>query len=355
MYTYPVTVAVPSDHQGRWKLYRLLGDPLRLRLLALSASEELAVGELAQLLDESQPNVSRQASPLRQAGLLLDRRQGHRTMVRLSDKLASDPVVLDALAEGNRLCTEEGRLQRIPDVIAARDQHAREYFARPAIEDDEGGLGARVPLYAYVVANLGQDRELVVDAGTGAGTFLDILAPTYARVIAVDRSGVRLEQAEQRVRARGYENVELVCSEIDAFSRSWNAEPGASAVIATRLLHHAPLPRNLLTALAGMLKPGGQLAVVDYAPHDDEVLRELRADVWMGFSDTELLHLASAARLIDAKVRPIPSGYVGGGIDGHLRWQLLTARRPLEPAALQSTEVSATASSNRVIDRSRGE
>ncbi|HLM72241.1 MAG TPA: hypothetical protein VK459_06110, partial [Polyangiaceae bacterium] len=45
----------------RWELYRLLADPVRPRLLALAAAEELAVGELAELLGEGQPKISRHA------------------------------------------------------------------------------------------------------------------------------------------------------------------------------------------------------------------------------------------------------------------------------------------------------
>ena len=56
---------------ARWELYRLLSEPVRLRVLALAAEEELAIGELAELLGESQPNVSRHAAPLRQAGALV--------------------------------------------------------------------------------------------------------------------------------------------------------------------------------------------------------------------------------------------------------------------------------------------
>jgi DNA-binding transcriptional ArsR family regulator len=60
----------------RWELYRVLAEPVRLRLLALASEEELAVGELAGLLGESQPNVSRHLTPLKQAGLVLVRRGG---------------------------------------------------------------------------------------------------------------------------------------------------------------------------------------------------------------------------------------------------------------------------------------
>ena len=82
-------VATPT----RWELYRVLAEPVRLRLLALAAAEELAIGELAGLLGESQPNISRHLTPLKQAGLVLVRREGTRGLVRIADAAAADPVV----------------------------------------------------------------------------------------------------------------------------------------------------------------------------------------------------------------------------------------------------------------------
>ncbi len=74
----------------------MLAEPLRLRLMALASDEELSIGELADVLGESQPNVSRHAAALRQAGLLADRREGTRTLVRLTPGVSADAVVADA-------------------------------------------------------------------------------------------------------------------------------------------------------------------------------------------------------------------------------------------------------------------
>src|SRR5260221_491234 len=72
---YPMDAVATRE---RWELYRVLSEPVRLRLLALAQQEELAIGELAELLGESQPNISRHAAPLKQAGLLAVRKQGTR-------------------------------------------------------------------------------------------------------------------------------------------------------------------------------------------------------------------------------------------------------------------------------------
>src|SRR3569623_317954 len=99
----------------RADLFRLLGDEDRLRLLALCAEEELTVGELAQLLGESQPQITKKPPPLRAAGLLAARRDGPRTP--LLAVLADDDLVPWAgFVVGRRLCTKDGSLAKVPRV-----------------------------------------------------------------------------------------------------------------------------------------------------------------------------------------------------------------------------------------------
>ena len=104
----------------RWELYKLLSDPTRLKLLALAAAEELAVSELAELLREGQPKVSRHATALRDASLLSARKQGTWVLLRLAPEAADDPVVADALQAGTELCAADDTLERIAGVIAGR-------------------------------------------------------------------------------------------------------------------------------------------------------------------------------------------------------------------------------------------
>lgn len=317
--------AAPPD--ARWQLYRLLSDPFRLRLLALAAEEELALGELADLLGESQPNLSRHAAPLRKAGLLSERRQGTRTLVRLDAAAKQDVVVCDALSAGQRLCEKDGSLARVATIVRERDQKAREFFARPPRPDEPLLLAPELPVYIAALASLLEHRALVVDAGTGDGALLDVLAPAFERVIALDRSAAQLARAERRVLARGYDNVALYKAEIGDKEVRRAVGKGADVVVAARVLHHAPLPRETLKSLALLMRPGGHLLLLDYARHSDEALRDAQADVWMGFERRELSEFAEAAGLEDVAVRELPRGLFQNGVDGHLSWLLLSGKR----------------------------
>jgi len=322
--------ALPTP-PARWELYRLLAEPVRLRLLALAAEEELAIGELAELLQEGQPNVSRHVAPLKKAGVVSVRRHGTRVLVRLAEGAESDPVVADGLAAGRALCGEDGSLSRVAEVVAQRDASAREFFgsARVAEEMDPASLPRELPAYLTALAPLIAERGLAVDAGTGAGFLLEVLGPLFERVIAVDREPIQLEVARQRARLRGYDNVEFVCDTYDGreLAKVVRGLGGADVVFASRVLHHAPKPSLALAALGELLRPGGALIVLDYEAHEDETLRDEQADLWLGFEASELEGLARRAGLTEVSVRRIPRERCGSGPDRAVSWQCLVARR----------------------------
>jgi DNA-binding transcriptional ArsR family regulator/protein-L-isoaspartate O-methyltransferase len=318
--------AVDLSSPQRWELYRVLSEPIRLRLLALAAEEELGIGELAELLGEGQPNISRHAAALRQAGLLRDRREGTRTLVRVASETAQDAVVADALASGRALCERDGSLARIAEVLRGREAAAHEFFAhpgKPKVDVRPAEIGA----YLATLAPLLPRCTLGLDAGTGDGRLLEVLAPIYERVIAVDRSAAQLARARERVDARGFRNVDFVQAELDARELRSSVGAGADAVFASRVLHHAPRPASVVAQLGSLCAPGGTLVVLDYARHEDESMRE-QADVWLGFEPTELRRFARAAALEDVRVIKIPPSLCGDGPDKHLPWQALIARNP---------------------------
>ncbi len=313
---------------SRWELFRLLGEPSRLRLLALAAEEELAIGELAELLRESQPNVSRHVKPLRQAGLLTMRKEGTRVLVRVPESVRADAVVGEALREGRALAVEDGSLDRVATLVREREHAARAYFEAAAIADPTE-VPHELSAYLHALGLLLPHRALAVDVGTGDGRLLEALAPLYTKVLAIDRSSAQLALAGRRATHRGFENVELLQAELESpqVEQRVHALGGADAVFASRMLHHAASPPAVVRSLARLLSPHGTLLVLDYAPHADESMRDRVADLWLGFESSELIRVAHEAGLAEAEVRPLPRAFHGDGPDAHLDWQVLVARR----------------------------
>jgi ArsR family transcriptional regulator len=258
------------------------------------------------------------------------RREGTRTYLRTAP--LEDPVLAHALAEGRRLCEDNGSLGKLPAVVAAREETSHRFFdaaaeAPSAAPSEEASaslahLGALAPLLPR--------RRLAVDVGCGEGLLLDVLAPLYERVLAVDRSPSQLARAARRVRERGLAQVRLVNGSFEdtELLRQVDELGGADLVYASRVLHHASRPPQAVAAFARLLARGGHLVLLDYRPHDDEAMRE-QGDVWLGFSEAELGRFLEGAGLELVSRARVPDAWHGGGPDDHLRWQALLARRPL--------------------------
>ncbi|MFL5322279.1 MAG: ArsR/SmtB family transcription factor [Myxococcaceae bacterium] len=314
----------------RVELFRLLSDPDRLQILSLCAEEELSVGELSELLRDSQPQMSRKVAPLRQAGLLHARRDGTRTFLHAA--IDSDDAVLeDAVSEGRRLCLVDGSLARVPKVVAQREESGRALF-------DEAHAHAHEPESLTSPAHLGHlaalapllpGRELAIDAGTGEGLLLDILAPLYSRVIAVDRSRAQLARCSSRIEARGFINVSLFPGTFDdvALLQRVDAAGGADLVYASRSLHHASRPISALSAFARLLKKGGHLVVLDYLSHSEEAMRDEQGDVWQGFGAKELNAQLKGSGLQPLSDFNISPAFHREGPDAQLEWHAWIARK----------------------------
>jgi len=271
-------------------------------LLALCDAEELTVGELALLLRESQPQVTRKTQPLRDAGLLHERRDGTRILLRTETE--RDPVVAAALEAGRSLCLTEGRLAKVPAIVAQREETSRKLFAeaqaRPASSPElanDQSLRRLVP-FVSLLAPILPGHALAVDVGTGEGALLPLLSPIYDRVIAVDRSAARLARAAERISALGLPNVRLREAAVDDTNLAQEVARagGANLVTLVRVLHHAARPQDVVISAQRLLRPGGHLVVVDYLPHDDESLRE-HGHVWLGFEPSKLRQFLEEAGL----------------------------------------------------------
>ncbi len=287
---------------ARADLFRLLGDEDRLRLLALCAMEELTVGELASLLAESQPQVTRKSQPLREAGLLHARRDGTRTLLRAES--SGDPVVLAALEAGRALCLADGSLAQIPALLVQREEASRQFFSRQPGSHEVAAPTVSLEAaeswtpFLPMLAPLVPGRTLAVDVGAGDGTLLPLLSPIFDRVVAIDRSAARLARCAERVAALGLPNVRLREGTLDdaALVEEISRQGGADLVVLARVLHFAARPQDLVASAARVVRPGGHVALVDHVPHDEERLRA-EGHVWLGFEAARLAAYLEGAGL----------------------------------------------------------
>lgn len=195
-----------KPENSRIELYRALADEQRLQILALCSEEKLSMGELGTLLNESQPQISRKVAALKELGLLKAERDGQRIWMSATGESTADAVVKDAVSEGKKRCLYDGSWARIAGIVAAREAQSQELF------EEAGSENAPPPFPAHLahlaaLAPLLPSRQLAIDIGTGDGLLLDVLAPLFQRVIAVDRSRAQLARVANLVSARGFGHV----------------------------------------------------------------------------------------------------------------------------------------------------
>lgn len=315
--------------------FRLFSEVGRLQVLALCAEEELSVSELASVLKDSQSQVSRKVAPLREAGLLEARRDGTRLFLRASmggqaDAGLADAVLAEAVAEGRRLCLLDGSLSRVPGVVAAREEHGRSHFEEPAAPLASVPASPEHLAHLAALGPLLSGRQLAVDVGTGDGLSLDVLAPLFQRVIAVDRSPAQLARVAERVAARGFHHVSLFPGTYDdaALVQRVDGAGGADLVFAGRTLHHAARPAQAVQSFARLLKRSGFVVVLDYLAHEDDRLRSESGDVWFGFPVDEVRRFFAAAELAFVADVPVSPAFHPQGPDAHLAWHAWVAQKP---------------------------
>lgn len=301
-------------------ILRAASDATRLRVLGLLRSMELSVGELAQVLEQSQPRVSRHIKILCDAGLTVRRKEGSWVFVALGEAAVVRPL-LDALdgwattpdpwAEADSVRLAEVRADRAAAAAAWFEAHAGEWDAIRSLHV------AEEQVERAMLAALGDTRiGLLVDIGTGTGRMLELFAPQASQAIGIDRSSEMLRLARAKLTERGLDHAELRQADIQALPLETGA---ADAAVLHHVLHFVQYPGAAIAEAARVLRPGGRLLICDFAPHEREELRVRDAHARLGFSDDQMLGWFARTGL-----SPMSIETLGGG---ELTVKLWMARR----------------------------
>ena len=292
---------------------RAAGEPTRLRMLQLLRGEELSVLELARVLGQSQPRVSRHLKLLVEAGLAERFADGAWAFHRLAADDAARGFVDGVLAPvpaDDRLFDADRRA--LDAVREERRVEAADYFARNAGRWDElRGLHtdeAEVEAAVLAAAGPGPFRRLV-DLGTGTGRMLQLLAPRARTAVGLDLSRSMLNIARAEAERAGLAYAELRLGDIFATGLPGG---GADLVVVHQVLHYLADPDRALREAGRLLAEDGRLLVVDFAPHGREELREAHRHRRLGFSDAELARWSHDAGLAVAASAALPPADADG-------------------------------------------
>ena len=269
------------------KALRLLGEESRLRILRLVSREELSVAELQDILGMAQSRISMQLSQLKQAGLVEVRRAGQKSLYRLVAQPETESVVREVLSRS----AAEIRDARADDeglelVLRRRKDTLRSYFDELAGRFGKSYVPGRswkgmAELLLKLLPPL-----VIADLGAGEGTVGMMLAQRATRVIAVDSSEKMVEYGRSVAQRNGVENLEYCLGDLEDLPV---ADEEADLALLHQSLHHALHPQKAVDEAWRILRPGGRIVILDLLKHGFEEARDLYADVWLGFSQVELI------------------------------------------------------------------
>ncbi len=287
-----------------WDILKTLSDPTRLRLLALLMREELAVAELQEILGMGQSRISSQLALLRQVNFVTDRRDGKKAFYSLRADLPAKTLALlraaiDSISDQPVIAEDRDNLDRI---LQKRRRTQEQYFNLIA-----GRLGKNYcpgrswEAIGHLALRLTPSID-IADLGAGEGLISQLLARRARQVWCIDNSPRMVEVGTDLAHKNGLENLTYKLGDIEHVPL---ADRSVDLAILSQALHHAQHPQAAVQEAFRILRPGGQLLVLDLNEHNFEKARELYADVWLGFKESALHTFLKRAGFLKVEVASV--------------------------------------------------
>jgi ubiquinone/menaquinone biosynthesis C-methylase UbiE/DNA-binding transcriptional ArsR family regulator len=298
----------------------------RIRILALLAETELTVSDFTEILRQSQPRISRHLRLLTEAGCVERFREGAWAFFRLAETGGSAElahVLIGQLDHTDPTIVRDR--ERLAAVRGTRAAAAQAYFSRHAAEWDRiRKLHVADAAVEEAIQTALSDRRFrsLLDLGTGTGRMLELFGADIERGLGIDMSTDMLALARARLDRAGLKHCSARKGDIYDLTVP---KDSFDVVILHQVLHFLDDAGRAIREAARVLRPGGRLLVVDFAPHDLEFLREQHAHRRLGFAAEAVTHWLQAAGLDVTMHRNLPPE---AGSDGKIAVSLWLARDP---------------------------
>ncbi|MFK5978979.1 MAG: metalloregulator ArsR/SmtB family transcription factor [Rhizobiaceae bacterium] len=270
-------------------LLRAAGEQTRLRLLVLLSNGDLTVSELIDILGQSQPRISRHLKLLTEAGLLERYQEGAWAYFRATDSGPAAALVNELISrmDGNDLQVLRDS-ERLEELRARRAARAADYFSSNADSWDQ--IRSFHVDDAQVEATMldmvgGAPIQNMLDIGTGTGRILELFAPHYAHGVGLDGSRDMLAVARANLDKAGLSRVQTRQGDVYMLPMAGGR---FNLVTIHQVLHYLNDPAAAIREASKALAPSGQMLIVDFAPHDLDILRDEHAHLRLGFSDEQI-------------------------------------------------------------------
>jgi len=286
---------------------RALAEPTRLRIVDVLKVGELTVSELCEILDMSQPRISRHLRILAESGLLTRHVEGSWVFYRHSSSSREQALISAVLSLYPDADLQQARdRQNLRQVQQKSISKARSYFRRMARSWDSVQQ-LYVPekeIEQAIRDTLGtQSGYRLIDMGTGTGRILELLAEDAVEGIGIDSSAEMLAIARGKLLQHPLGHCRLLKQDLTNTTL-----PGGSAHVVTlhHVLHYLDKPGAAIAESARLLAPGGIIVIVDFAPHQLESLRHEHSHRRLGYRDSEVRRWCEAAGLKRFRAQHLP-------------------------------------------------
>jgi ubiquinone/menaquinone biosynthesis C-methylase UbiE/DNA-binding transcriptional ArsR family regulator len=286
--------SVENAMSATLKSLRALSDPTRLRIVALLEKDELSVNELQEITRLGQSRISTHLGLLSDCDLVRSRREGKRTFYKLNpqaDAVANEFIQL-AIRGAKELAEHDGDQINLKRVLNRRREQAQVFFNQVAGRFDRVyGPGRSWQAFGHLLLRI-LPPLTVADLGAGEGLLSELLARQCKKIIAVDNSEKIVAFGAAKAKKAGLKNLEFRLGDL----QTPPIEAGSvDLVILSQALHHAENPALALASAFKLLKPHGQVLILDLLAHKFEKARELYGDRWLGFAESDLHRWLEAA------------------------------------------------------------
>lgn len=275
---------------------RLLADSTRLRLLLLLEQEELSVVELSTITQLAQPRVSTHLSKLKDAGLVIDRREGVFVYYKFASPIGD--AALEALWLILRRETDdpliEQDLNRIPEVLNKRGDGNTWADSVAGDMERHYSPGRTWEATARGLVHLLEPGH-VLDIASGDGVMAELLAPRAQRIVCLDLS--ERVVAAGRKRLAPFKHVSFETGDMHSLPVQ---DSDFDTVLLMHALTYTRKPAIVIKEAARVLKSGGKLLAVTLHKHQHEKAVEHYNHVNLGFSTEQLSELCVDAGLLVA-------------------------------------------------------
>ncbi|HEU4340352.1 MAG TPA: metalloregulator ArsR/SmtB family transcription factor [Candidatus Binatia bacterium] len=322
---------------------KALADPMRLRVLAAVAEDELTVGEVQEVVASVQSSVSRNLAILREAGFVRHRKEGTNVFfyVRRDMPEPARELFKSLQMRLAELPEAKGDLARLEECRRRRLNRSRSYFESVAGDWER----IRKNYFDDRVTSLAIEKLLprdivLADVGCGTGTLTFELARFARKVVGVDLSQEMLRRARDGAQARQLRNVEFRRG--DALKLPLKSR-SVDAAFCVMVLHFLPHPERAVAELCRITRAGGAVILVDLVEHQQEWMRLEMAHRWPGFGKSTVGGWLRRAGVSTVNYEPTGS-YAGEKMarNGNRPVEIFVARGSVHPEKTASYRKAAT-------------